>query len=97
MSYSLQVTAANGNRALTLLVAVTATTISVFTVPVMTTWLIPAFQTASVSFLTILPSVILFILLPLIVSIAILNVCMCIPRIILRLCYLGEFVIIIHN
>ncbi|CAB4030799.1 Hypothetical predicted protein, partial [Paramuricea clavata] len=62
------VTAANGSRALTLLIAVIATTISVFTVPVMTTWLIPAFQTASVSSLTILPSVILFILLPLIVG-----------------------------
>ena len=35
----------------------------------MTTWLIPAFQTASISPLTILPRVALFILLPLIVSV----------------------------
>ncbi|XP_028396061.1 probable sodium/metabolite cotransporter BASS4, chloroplastic [Dendronephthya gigantea] len=62
------VTTANGDRALTLLIAVIATMISVFTVPVMTTWLIPAFQNASVSFLTILPRVLLFILLPLIVG-----------------------------
>ncbi|XP_028416099.1 uncharacterized protein LOC114539686 [Dendronephthya gigantea] len=61
------VTEANGDRALTLLIAIIATVISVFTVPVMTTWLIPAFQTASVSFLTILPGVVLYILLPLIV------------------------------
>ncbi|XP_028401739.1 probable sodium/metabolite cotransporter BASS4, chloroplastic [Dendronephthya gigantea] len=60
------ITAANGDRALTLLVAVIATIISVFTVPIMATWLIPALRAASVSFLTILPRVVLYILLPLI-------------------------------